>query len=286
MLISEVIDKLKAFCGGIDYATGESIQEATTRDKVTYGNVNQECTGIVTCIWPTADVIRRAQEVGANFIIPHEALFWNHGDHQDIIAANKTYQAKKALLDSWGGAVWRFHDYIHSRVPIGSDGAMVDGIFYGLAWKLGWLDYQIDNAMLTDFLIPEMTGRELARYLVEKLELNGTRITGDPDARVRRIHMPMHILGVPDADNAQTAYTDEQDVDCLITMEFVDFTTCEYIRDAGMLGQGKCAITIGHFNMEEPGMEYMVRWLPEALGTDEIPATFVPMGDTYQYIVA
>ena len=38
--------------------------------------------------------------------------------------------------------------------------------------------------------------------------------------------------------------------------------------------------------LEEPGMEYMVKWLPQALGTDEVPATFVPMGDTYRYVVA
>jgi hypothetical protein len=68
-------------------------------------------------------------------------------------------------------------------------------------------------------------------------------------------------------------------------MEFIDFTTCEYIRDAGMLGEGKCAITVGHFNLEEPGMELMAKWLPEALGTSEISVHFVPMGDTYQYVV-
>ena len=53
-----------------------------------------------------------------------------------------------------------------------------------------------------------------------------------------------------------------------------------------MLHQGKCAITVGHFNLEEPGMEYMVSWLPEALGTSGVPMHFVPMGDTYQYVVA
>ena len=32
-------------------------------------------------------------------------------------------------------------------------------------------------------------------------------------------------------------------------------------------------------------MEYMVRWLPRALGTNEIPLAFVPMRDTYSYVV-
>ena len=39
-------------------------------------------------------------------------------------------------------------------------------------------------------------------------------------------------------------------------------------------------------NLEEPGMEYMTHWVHEALGTDEIDVTFVPMGDTYQYVGA
>lgn len=287
MLASEVIKRIKAYCGGIGFDTGAPIDEETTRDKILYGDPNQECTGIVTCLWANADVVERAQELGANLIIAHEALFWNHGDHQDFIAENKTYLAKKRLLDEWGGVVWRCHDYIHSRVPIDTDGALVDGIFYGLAWKLGWLDYRIgDIAMGLDFKIPQTRGEDLARELVEKLGLNGTRLIGDSDAMVSRVHVPMHVMGVAPDDNRETIYADEHDVDCLMTMEFVDFTTSEFIRDSGMLDQGKCAITIGHFNLEEPGMEYMPTWIPMALGSDEISATFVPMGDTYQYVVA
>lgn len=95
----------------------------------------------------------------------------------------------------------------------------------------------------------------------------------------------MHILGVPEHDTAEINRMDEESIDALVTMEFIDFTTCEYVRDAAMLGQGKCAITVGHFNLEEPGMEYMARWLPLALGDGCPRVDFVPMGDTYQYVV-
>lgn len=292
MLISEVIQHIKDYCGGTDQFTGQPIDDATTRDQVTYGDVDQECTGIVACIWATADVIRRAEELGANLIIPHEALFWNHGDHQEELVGNKTFETKRALLDVWGGAVWRCHDYVHSGVPLEPDGALADGIFYGFAWKLGWLDYRVDAgrtfgaAASRDFEIPEMTGRELAATLVEKLGLAGTRLVGDPDARVRRVHVPMHVLGHPAHDAAEVAYVDEGGADCLLAMEFIDFTVCEYIRDAAQLGQGKCAILIGHFNLEQPGMEYMSAWLPAALGEGSPRVTFVPAGDTYQYVTA
>lgn len=165
---------------------------------------------------------------------------------------------------------------------------MADGIFYGLADKLGWLDYRVgdDRGFCLEYEIPETDATELARELVAKLDLNGTRITGDSHARVRRVRIPMHVTGEAKSDTHEINETDARGDDCLMTMEFIDFTTCEYIRDAGMLGQNKCAITIGHFNLEEPGMEYMVHWLPEALGTDAIPTTFVRMEDTYRYVVA
>lgn len=288
MLISEVIQRVKDYSGGIDSFTGKPIDEETTRDKVLYGDTAQECTGIVTCIWPTVDIIKRARELGANCIISHEAIFWNHGDHQDTVGDTAAFKAKKELLDDWGGAVWRCHDFIHSRVPIDTDRAMADGIFYGLADKLGWLDYRVgdDRGFCLEYEIPETDATELARELVAKLDLNGTRITGDSHARVRRVRIPMHVTGEAKSDTHEINETDARGDDCLMTMEFIDFTTCEYIRDTGMLGQNKCAITIGHFNLEEPGMEYMVHWLPEALGTDAIPTTFVRMEDTYRYVVA
>ena len=288
MLISEVIQRVKDYSGGIDSFTGKPIDEETTRDKVLYGDTAQECTGIVTCIWPTVDIIKRARELGANCIISHEAIFWNHGDHQDTVGDTAAFKAKKELLDDWGGAVWRCHDFIHSRAPIDTDRAMADGIFYGLADKLGWLDYRVgdDRGFCLEYEIPETDATELARELVAKLDLNGTRITGDSHARVRRVRIPMHVTGEAKSDTHEINETDARGDDCLMTMEFIDFTTCEYIRDAGMLGQNKCAITIGHFNLEEPGMEYMVHWLPEALGTDAIPTTFVRMEDTYRYVVA
>ena len=285
MLISEVIQRIKDYCGGYDMMGDRPIDEATTRDKVLYGNVDQECTGIVTCIWATADVIRQAQELGANLIIPHEALFWNHGDHQDVVAENATFQAKRNLLNTWGGAVWRCHDYIHSGAPLDADGALADGIFYGFAWKMGWLEARTgDIAHSMDFEIPETTGQELAHDIVERLGLAGVRLVGDPSARVRRVQIPMHVMGGPQDTALANATDTEGGPDCLLGMEFIDFTTCEYIRDAAQLGHNKCAIVLGHFNPEEPGMEHMATWIPSALGAGAPQVSYVSDGDTYHYV--
>lgn len=287
MLVEDAINRVIAYCGNLAFDTGLPIDPATTRDRVTYGEdrLGVECAGIVTCIWPTVDVIRRAGELGANLIISHEALFWNHGDRRGILAQNSAFQAKLHLLDEWGGTVWRCHDYIHAGIPV-PGGSRADGIFYGFADKLGWVDYRTgDTFRGLDFLVPETTGRDLAENIVRTLGLNGTRIIGDASAPVRRVRIPMHILGVPEHDTREINLMDGEPVDALVTMEFIDFTTSEYVRDAAMLGQGKCAIAVGHFNLEEPGMEYMVRWLPLALGDACPRVDFVPIGDTYQYVI-
>lgn len=286
MLVSEVIDNVKAYCCDIDAFTGKPIAPETTRDKVTYGDISQECSGVVVCIWPTVEIIRRAQELKANLIITHEALFWNHGDHQSVVVNNSAFQEKKKLLDQWGGAIWRCHDYIHAGVPLETDCSLVDGIFYGFAWKLGWIDYRVGNRFNSlDYEIPEMTGHELAEYLVKTLGLKGTRVVGNWNSHVKRVRIPLHIMG-GQGDTDVSNSMDSEKVDALVSMEMIDFTTCQYVRDAAMLGQSKCAIQIGHFNLEEPGMEYMAKWLPSILGDNAPEVSFVPMGDTYQYVQA
>lgn len=139
MKINEVIQKMKKYHRGI--AQGKPIDDATTRDQILYGNPDQECTGIVTTCYASVDVIRKASACGANLIISHEALFWNHGDHTDWLeeARNKTFLEKKRLLDETGIVVWRDHDYIHSGIPM--NGGYVDGIFHGVMVTLGWEKY-------------------------------------------------------------------------------------------------------------------------------------------------
>ena len=124
MKIYEVISKIKAYHKGLD-RNGNPIDEKTTRDKILYGNPDQECTKIVTTCWATTDVIRKAQKIGANLIICHEALFWNHGDHTDWLSDNSVFKKKKQLLDESGIVVWRDHDYIHSGIPM-KDGTYTD----------------------------------------------------------------------------------------------------------------------------------------------------------------
>ncbi|MBQ1438508.1 MAG: Nif3-like dinuclear metal center hexameric protein, partial [Solobacterium sp.] len=111
MKIRDVIQKIKDYHYG--YVPGETgsvrIDDRLSRDRILYGDAEKECTGIVTTCWANMDVIREAGKRGANLIICHEALFWNHGDHTEWlrIQQNRTFSAKTALLDQYGITVWR-----------------------------------------------------------------------------------------------------------------------------------------------------------------------------------
>lgn len=283
MKIEEVIAKVKAYHLGV--WNGKVIDPTTTRDQVLYGNPDQTCTGIVTTCWASLAVIQQAAAQGANLIICHEALFWNHGDHTDWLeeTSNQTYAAKVALLEANHIVVWRDHDHIHSGIPL-ADGTYIDGIFYGLAKQLGWAKYLINDAdVLSAFKLPApTTAKAVAAHLITQLHLNGARIIGDPATPVQKIAIPMHVLG--DA-KAEIAKADKNQYDLFISLEMIDYTLSEYIQDASLNGQNKAIVAVGHFNVEEPGMAYLATYLPNIIGS-EIPVSFVQSGDMYHYIKA
>ena len=281
MLISEIIQIIKDH--HYNEIDGHVIQESTTRDKVLYGDINKHCTGIVTTIYASVDVIKKAAELGANLIIAHESLFWNHGDHTDWLKDNKTFQMKKDLLDQNGITVWRDHDYIHAGVYW--KGKRVDGIFYGLAEELEWESYIVEEDPISPliFEIPPAPTKQVAQYLMKKMNLNGIRCMGNLHGMTHRILLPMHLMG--SFDNEVLTKIEEKQVDTILAMEITDFTVSIYIRDGAMLGLNKVILSIGHFNIEEPGMKWFgQKYLPTILHND-VPITFIQAGDSYTMLL-
>lgn len=282
MLISEVIQSVKDYCKGS--WMGMKIDDTKTRDKVLYGDTNKECTGIVTTIYASVNVIEKAHELGANLIIAHEALLWNRGDHREWLeeSQNKTYLAKKKLMDDYGITVWRFHDYIHSGIPH-KDG-YIDGIFYGLAQETGW-DDAIINEDISGAVYLECeptTPRQVAELIKEKWNLTGMKCIGNMDAKVTKILVCGHVQEGGDS-NTLIKRVDKEDINLLLPLELIDYTLTEYIKDSGELGFDRAILAPGHFNLEEPGMKYMEKWIDDAL-KEHIPTTFVQAGDMYTFL--
>lgn len=276
MKIQEIIDTVKANSYGEWY--GKKIEPETTRDQILYGNPDQECTGIVVTLFASADVIRKAKEKGANFIIVHEALFWNHGDHTDWLLYNRTYKEKVQLLGDI--CVWRNHDYIHSGIKMGDE--YRDGIFVGLAKELGWEDYIVGStASPRQFKIPTKSVKELGNELMQKLHLSGIKYTGDIEGTSTNLYITSHIIG--QFDNKETSFIEENNIDTVLAMEITDFTVSEYIRDSAMLGLNKRVLAVGHFNIEEPGMNFFASWLKDLLNND-LEIEFIRSGEAFSFL--
>ena len=275
MKISEIIAKLREFHPQID--------EEKTCDIVKYGDPEQECTGIVTCCFASSDVLRKTAELGANFVITHEPLFWTHEDETDWLADSAIFAAKKKLLDDAGIVVWRDHDHIHGGKPSNNPPA-IDGIYYGIMKELGWDEYKLDypNKPLV-FQFPERDATDLGLELKEKLNLNGIRIVGDPHAKVSRVFFCEHIKDHDWKEKEKIHKTDAEGIDAVIPLEMIDWSLAAFVRDSCQLGRPRIMYNVGHFNFEELGMKYMVKYLPQIVG--DVPVHYIQSGDSFNYIL-
>lgn len=280
MKISEVISRISKFHPEVD--------ETHTCDVVKFGDTDRECTGVVTTVYASVEVIRKAAELGANLIVCHEPLFYSHDDTQDWLAGNSVYEEKAALLAKNGIVVWRDHDRIHGGSPARIRDHM-DMVFYGIMKELGWEKYCIGfdkKPML--YKIPETTARALTAQLLEKFNLSGARIVGNLDAKVRRVFFCEHVtaasFGGKQKDCAAIQEIEAEGYDALIPFEIIDWTLSEYVRDAAQLGRDKVLIEMGHFNVEEIAMKYMVEWLPGLLD-EGTPVHYVQSGDSFSYLL-
>lgn len=104
-----------------------------TVDTLKSGNRDIKVTGVVTTMFATIEVIRKAIDLNANFIIAHEPTFYNHQDDTAWLQDDSVYRYKADLLKKHNIAVWRCHDYIHRMVP--------DGVTIATLQQLGWVDY-------------------------------------------------------------------------------------------------------------------------------------------------
>lgn len=257
------------------------------------GDPDAPCTGVVTALAPTVNVIRKAKELGASLIVVHEPTFYTSEDgpgwFEDF--PNSVYEEKQALIREAGVAIWRDHDHMHANRP--------DSIFTGVIKYLGWEGHarvDTDTGLFAHFIIdfPETTLGELCRHIMDRIGLNGLRYIGNPESRVSSLAMVGHLYPMPSRkkrkDGTPVEYsvgiidTMEKGVDVIMPGEVIDWTVLSYVRDAVELGKNKAAINVGHFNWEELGMKYAADWVSE-LVEGRVPVTYVPSEDMYHFAV-
>jgi len=239
-----------------------------TVDTLKSGSPDQKVTGIVTTMFPTVDVIKKAIRLNANFIIAHEPSFYNHADDINWVTGNSVLKQKLELLQKNNIAIWRFHDYWHSHRP--------DGVGYGVLKKAGWLQYYKPGEPLV--VIPSATLKNITQHLKSSLGIDHVRIIGDLSQQCSRIGLIPGAAG----GQRQVSFVEKEKPDVLVVGELHEWETAEYIRDAQSFGSKTALIVLGHSVSEEPGMEYLVEWLTPKLGG--LKVTNLPSNNPFTWV--
>jgi putative NIF3 family GTP cyclohydrolase 1 type 2 len=237
-----------------------------TVDIIKVGDPQTKVTGIVTCMFATMDVLKKAVEHKCNLIIAHEPLFYNHLDQTTELANDPVYLEKRKFIDDNKLVIWRFHDYIHSMKP--------DGISMGMAIKFGWKQYAADGDF-NRFTLPETTLGDLVSYLKKIFPGSYFNVVGDPSMKLTHV---VFAAGAP-GSALHMAILREKNADVVIGGEVQQWETYEYVRDAVMQGKKKAVIFLGHIPSEDAGMEYAAQWLKTFI--TDMPVGFVDCGPSY-----
>jgi putative NIF3 family GTP cyclohydrolase 1 type 2 len=242
---------------------------ANTVDTLKAGKSDTLVTGIVTTMFATVAVIRKAMEVKANFIIAHEPTFYNHLDETTWLENDKVWTYKNELLTKNNIAVWRFHDYIHSIRP--------DGVLIGVLSALGWNNYyHPDKPQIIN--IPSTSLGDVVKLAKEKLGIKNLRVIGELTQPCKKIALIPGAAG----GRRQMQLIQNESPDVLLCGESPEWETIEYIRDANLAGIKQSLIVLGHSVSEEPGMEWLVSWLqPKVSG---IPVTHISSNDPFTWM--
>lgn len=269
MFIRKIIENILAYHPDLGYRR--------TCDTTIGASPDVECNGILVSISPTVEIVRKAIEIGANFILVHEPTFYSgYDDDCAWLEGNEVYEEKRQLLLKHGIVIYRDHDHIHSHNP--------DGIFYYLLKQLGWLDYVVSEGNRPlEITLPPTTLGELVQSVKKSFGNHTVRYIGNLDAKVSTVGFIGHLLPNETtnwSNNAQVAASWKYDV--VIAGEVVEWTLPLFIQDAAMLDKAKGMIIPGHFIQEEAGMRWAVEWLRPLVPAD-LPISFVSAGDMFHY---
>jgi putative NIF3 family GTP cyclohydrolase 1 type 2 len=242
--------------------TGASTLTETV-DVIKAGDPQSPVKGIVTTMFATMDVLKKAVEMNCNLIIVHEPLFYNHLDETTQFQDDPVVLEKQKYIKDNGLVIWRFHDYIHMMNP--------DGISMGMIEKLEWNSYR-SNGSLDKFRLPQTNLNDLLKALKQKFPGNAFQVIGKSDLKVSNIAFD---CGAP-GSMAHIRDLQDDNIDVVIAGESPQWETYEYARDAVLQGRNKAVIFIGHINSEEAGMQYCATWLKGFI--KDVPVHFVESG--------
>ena len=236
-----------------------------TCDVFKVGEPDKKVNKVAVAMFATVSVIKDAIEWGADFMIVHEPLYYNH---YDVHSDEKIESLKRELLENSGITVYRYHDYAHFAKPDVIASGMLCAM--ELDGKIEYTDtFDLVRVALNDATSP----KELAGKIEQKLNINKVRIAGCSDVPVKKISC---MFGAP-GGLLKELRRDECEV--LIAGEVSEWSLCEYARDATELGYPKSVLVLGHIGSERDGMKYLAKQMTECFS--EIEVKYFECGEVY-----
>ena len=232
--------------------------------------MDQKVSGIATTMFPTLEVIEKTAKIGANLIVAHETLYYNHQDETDWLEEDEVFLYKKALIEKHQIAIWRFHDYWHRRRP--------DGIAEGNLKKLGWEKYYNPESTRLLTLPQPQPLRDILLHIKQQLEIPQVRLVGDLDQVCQSIYLA---FGAIDS-RMIIAGKQENKPDLILCGETREWETVERVRDGRLMGKITALMILGHELSEAPGMEFAAKWIQEKI--PGIPVNYIASGNPFQFL--
>lgn len=240
-----------------------------TCDTLKIGESERRVQKVAVAMFATPAVIKSAMEWGAEFMIVHEPLYYNHFDtHSD----EKVETAKRALLEKSGMTVYRYHDHPHA--------AKQDMIAFGELKQMkltGAVEYTDTFDLVRIALDQETTARELAQKLEETLNIKHIRIAGALDKPLKKISC---MFGAP-GNASQLNELKSDSCELLISGEVCEWSLCEYVRDASELGFTKAVFALGHAGSERDGMSCLAEQIKVQF--PDVDVRYFECGEVYSY---
>lgn len=237
-----------------------------TVDTIKIGSRETVVTGVVTTMFTTMEIIKKAIALKANLIIPHEPTFFSGQDETDYLQNDPVFRAKYDLMAEHEITLWRNHDYVHRMND--------DGVRIGVVSDLGWNAYYQPKSPILN--IPRTSLRELIHHIKGKLGVPAMRYVGDLNQTCSKVLLLPGAVG----GRRQIESIMKEKPDVLVCGESNEWETPEYVRAANEIGMKLSMIEIGHSASEEGGSEFVKNWLNENM--PGLPVHHIPSGNSLQ----
>ena len=252
----------------IKAASGQAWDPNPTDDRIIYGDRATPITGIATCFFSSMDVLRQARAQGLNYIVPHEASFYErYDDFAEFVLSDSdpVIAAKKKFVRDNGMVIQRMHGHAHSMGG--------DFIGRGLLERLDWTRYKIESDRGDVVRIPPAAAVAVGRHIKQRTGRRTLRMFGDPERVVSTISLSSGMPG----ENRQIAQLETPGVDAVHLGEVREPEVLGYAQD--LAATRPVVVYLNGHTSEDFGMRLVAEWMQGVF--PDLPCRWIPTADPY-----